>query len=139
MISSELPKKKVKFLNKVVNGSTPKSSAEEFWDGEILWVTPEDLSKSDDPVIWGTKRQITPEGYSSCGTTMCPEGSIVLSTRAPIGSLGIASKSLCTNQGCKTIVPKENVFSKYEFYQLSVESDSLNSLGKGTTFKELSF
>lgn len=138
MIDSIFPQKKVKYLNYVVNGSTPKSSEEEFWDGEILWVTPEDLSKSDNPKIYNTKRKITEKGYHSCGTTLCPKGSIVLSTRAPIGSIGIASTFLCTNQGCKTLVPKDESYSKYEFYQLSVSSELLNSLGKGTTFKELS-
>lgn len=90
---------------KIVGGSTPKSEKEEYWDGDIIWVTPGDLSKLPSIYINDSIRKITNEGLASCGSTLVPARSIVLSTRAPIGSLAIAERELCTNQGCKALVP----------------------------------
>ena len=90
---------------KIVGGSTPKSEQEAYWDGEIVWVTPSDLSKLSSIGISNSQRKIMTEGLVSCGTTLVPSGSIVLSARAPIGSLAIAETELCTNQGCKSLVP----------------------------------
>lgn len=123
---------------RIVGGSTPKSDQSEFWDGEIIWVTPADLSKLQSIYINDSKRKISQEGLSSCGTTLVPANSIVLSTRAPIGSLGIAGIELCTNQGCKSLVPLENICTKYYTYMLGISSVELNIRGKGTTFLELS-
>lgn len=121
----------------IVGGSTPKSDVDRYWDGEIVWVSPADLSKLDSMVIEASQRMITEEGLTSCGTTMVPRGSIVLSTRAPIGSLAIAGKDLCTNQGCKSLVPK-GANPWFYAYLLSVCTKALNVRGKGTTFLELS-
>ena len=122
----------------IVGGSTPKSEQEAFWDGEIVWVTPSDLSKLSSIVISDSQRKITPEGLASCGTTLVPSGSIVLSTRAPIGSLAIAETELCTNQGCKSLVPFADTQSHFYGYLLSISTGELNIRGKGTTFLELS-
>ena len=122
----------------VVGGSTPKSDEAAYWDGEIVWVSPADLSKLPSLYISDSNRKITPEGLSSCGTTLVPSNSIVLSTRAPIGSLAIAATTLCTNQGCKSLVPKDEVVSRYFVYVLISATTPLNLRGKGTTFLELS-
>ncbi len=121
----------------IVGGSTPKSDEPKYWDGEIVWVSPADLSKLGSMYIGESQRTITQDGLASCGTTMVPAGSIVLSTRAPIGSLAIAATPLCTNQGCKSLVPQK-VNSKCFAYLLSVCTEALNVRGKGTTFLELS-
>jgi type I restriction enzyme S subunit len=123
---------------KIVGGSTPKSEQEAYWDGEIVWVTPSDLSKLSSIGISDSQRKITTEGLASCGTTLVPSGSIVLSTRAPIGSLAIAETELCTNQGCKSLVPLADTQSRFYGYLLCISSDELNIRGKGTTFLELS-
>jgi type I restriction enzyme S subunit len=123
---------------KIVGGSTPKSEQEAYWDGEIIWVTPSDLSKLSSIGISDSLRKITSEGLASCGTTLVPSGSIVLSTRAPIGSLAIAETELCTNQGCKSLVPLVDTQSRFYGYLLSISTDELNIRGKGTTFLELS-
>ncbi|EHK9076604.1 TPA: hypothetical protein GRI66_15440 [Vibrio parahaemolyticus] len=122
---------------KIVNGSTPRSSEASFWDGDITWVTPADLSKVD-VHISGSSKNITNKGLSSCGTSLVPKGSLILSTRAPIGTIAIASKELCTNQGCKSLVLYNNVDSKFYYYVISVSGKQLNNLGRGTTFLELS-
>lgn len=122
----------------IFGGSTPKSEQEEFWDGEIVWVTPADLNNSPSLAIHGSSRKITSAGLASCATTLVPAGSIVLSTRAPIGSLGIAAVELCTNQGCKSLVPMPGVHSSFYALLLTTVTADLNVRGKGTTFLELS-
>jgi len=130
--------KKIKYLFKVVNGSTPKSGVEDYWDGDIVWVTPDDLGNLLSSYISESARMLTIEGYKNCGTTLVPKGSIVISTRAPIGHLAIADVELCTNQGCKSLILiSKHVVIKYYFYLLKAAKEILNSLGKGTTFIEL--
>jgi type I restriction enzyme S subunit len=128
----------IKRLSKIINGATPKSDKEMYWEGDICWVTPADLSKINSPYVSGGERKISRAGYESCGTSLVPEGTVVISSRAPIGTLGIAAKELCTNQGCKSLVVGPNINNKYLYYVLLTSVDRLNILGKGTTFLELS-
>ena len=129
---------KTKYIFKIVNGATPSSSNTEYWDGNITWITPADMSKCISNTIMNSDRKITEEGLNSCGTSLVPTGSIILSTRAPIGSVCIAGVELCTNQGCKALVAKDNVNVRFYFYYLLISTELLNSLGRGTTFLELS-
>lgn len=122
----------------IVGGSTPKSGTDSFWDGDILWATPSDLSKRESVYINDTQRKITADGLASCGATLVPVASIILSTRAPIGSLAIAETVMCTNQGCKSLVPLESTDSEYFAHLLIISSTELNIRGKGTTFLEIS-
>jgi type I restriction enzyme S subunit len=126
----------IKFLSKIQNGSTPSSSIDEYWNGDVNWVTTDDLGKLKRKEINKTKRTITQLGYESCGTTLAPIGSIVLSTRAPIGHIGILKIEACSNQGCKTIIPA-NVNSSFCYYYFLKSKNILESLGQGSTFKEL--
>jgi len=128
---------RLKRIAKIVNGSTPKTSIAEYWNGDIVWVTPADISKVSSLKISGSEKKITHEGLNNCGTSIVPQGSIILTTRAPIGNLAIANNSLCTNQGCKSLIPT-NIYSPYLFYFLFVSKEILQSIGSGTTFKELS-
>jgi type I restriction enzyme S subunit len=128
----------LKSAYRIVGGSTPKSDVAEYWDGDISWVTPADLSRLGGFDIRDSLRKITADGLQSCGSTLVPAGSIVLSTRAPIGSLGLAVSELCTNQGCKSLVPQAGQHSKFLAYLLSIAGAALNVRGKGTTFVELS-
>ncbi|WP_160243356.1 restriction endonuclease subunit S [Acinetobacter indicus] len=130
--------KRLKYLFSIKNGATPKSNVSQFWDGDIKWVTPSDLSKLESHEIAESSRTITVEGFNSCGTNLVPAGSIIVSCRAPIGSLAITLTSLCTNQGCKSLVASKILNIKFYFYFLSISADKLNSLGNGTTFLELS-
>ena len=122
----------------IVNGSTPKSGTPEYWGGEICWITPADLGVLDSPEIRSSARSITRSGYESCSTALVPEGSVILSSRAPIGHLGIATIPLCTNQGCKSFVPSDDVDSAFLYYTLLESVDDLRSLGSGATFAEVS-
>lgn len=130
--------KPLKHVFTVVGGSTPKSEIGDYWDGEHVWVTPSDLSSLLGFDIAESSRRITTAGPNSCGTTLVPAGSIVISTRAPIGSLAIAGTTLCTNQGCKSLVRKGTGHPRFYAYLLSVAGEELNVRGRGTTFLELS-
>ena len=122
----------------VVAGATPKSDSSDYWNGSIPWITPADYSEEQHYVAGGS-RFITKQGLDSCGTVLVPEGSVIVSNRAPIGLVSIASRPLCTNQGCKAIIPVDDcVSSEYLYWYLLTQSESLNSLGRGTTFLELS-
>jgi len=121
----------------VVNGSTPQSGVPEYWDGDIPWVTPDDLGDLDGSEIQGTRRRITEAGYRSCGTALAPAGSLVLSTRAPIGHLAIAGFALCTNQGCRSLVFRRKQVGRFFYFQLVAARPELESLGQGSTFNEL--
>lgn len=127
---------KLKNICVVKNGSTPSSSVAKYWDGDVIWVAPTDINN----VIYinNSARKITRSGYESCGTTLVPSESLVLTCRAPIGKVALAGVELCTNQGCKSIVFNGKIYSKFFYYVFSVLGEKLNSLGTGTTFMELS-
>lgn len=137
----EIPDKwtisKIKRFYFVINGSTPKSDKLEFWDGNIVWITPTDMSKGIVELSTSI-RTITEEGLNSCGTFLIPINSIILSTRAPIGQLCLVGRELCTNQGCKSLVMKFDSNHKFHYYYLLTQKDTLNMFGRGTTFLELS-
>lgn len=121
-----------------INGATPKSCNPEYWDGDIPWATPDDLGNLRGSTLNATRRMITQEGYASCGVALAAEGSLVLSTRAPIGHLAIAGVRLCTNQGCRSLVFRGDDDRRFFFYQLFTTRPELQSLGQGSTFTELS-
>lgn len=131
---------RLKRVSLVVNGSTPESSNSEYWDGDINWVTPLDLGLlNGKKEIGGSSRKITQFGLNNCGTSITPKGSIILSTRAPIGHLAVSGVETCTNQGCKTIVVnQEEVNNSFLYYYLLAFKEILQSLGQGSTFIELS-
>jgi type I restriction enzyme S subunit len=121
----------------VLNGSTPKSGEPDYWDGDIPWATPDDLGNLKGDTLLTTRRMITVAGYHSCGTSLAPEGSLVLSTRAPIGYLAIAGVPLCTNQGCRCLVFRREAEKRYYYYLLLTANQELESWGQGSTFREL--
>lgn len=123
---------------RVFNGSTPSSTNARFWNGDIVWVTPADLGKLQSNRIADSARRITREGLESCNTTLVPPGAVVLSSRAPIGYVAIADVPLCTNQGCKTLVPGDQLDSEFLYYTLLANIANLRQLGSGATFAEIS-
>lgn len=122
---------------KIYAGATPKSDKEDYWNGNITWITPADYKTEDKYVSYGRKN-LTEEGYYSCGTTVVPAGSIIFSKRAPVGTVAISSEELCTNQGCLSCVPLKSTDSKYFYYTMSVFTEQFELFSSGTTFKEIS-
>ncbi len=129
---------RLRYCFTVASGATPQSSRVEYWDGDILWVTPEDLSAPNCYWIDETRRKITKAGYESCGTTIAPRGSLVLTKRAPIGQVALLARPACSNQGCFLLSPRGDQDSRYYYYWLFVQTDRLQALGRGSTFLELS-
>jgi len=128
---------KVKQFSRIVTGSTPDSGNDKYWEGDINWVTPTDLSLRN-KYIYDSKRKITKEGYTNCGTTFVKEGAIIMATRAPIGYPSIVKEKLCFNQGCKAFEIKKDFMSDYCYYYFNAYEEVLNSKGNATTFSELS-
>ena len=122
----------------IVNGSTPSTSNSEYWDGNISWITPKDMSLQMKRYISKGERNITQKGYDSCSTTLVPKDTILLTSRAPIGYISIAQNELCTNQGFKSIICGDKVLPLFMYYWLSTKVDFLKSISNGATFKELS-
>ena len=122
---------------RVVNGSTPKSGEPDNWDGDIPWVTPEDLGRMNGRALQEPIRYLTRKGYESCGTQMVRAGSLILSTRAPIGHLALAGTAICTNQGCRSLVFRHAGDETYFYFQLRAARPMLEAAGRGSTFKEL--
>ncbi len=131
-------KYKLSEVGKIVSGATPKTSEPKYYGGEIPWLTPADLSGYDRKYISHGSRNITQMGYDSCSTQIMPAGTVLFSSRAPIGYVAIAQNPICTNQGFKSIVPNENVNSEFLYYQLKYLRSQIQDMGSGTTFKEIS-
>ena len=129
--------KKTKYMFSIYAGATPDSKNSEYWDGDIVWITPADYKTTDKYISCGAK-SLTKAGYNASNTTIVPAGSIIVSKRAPIGTVSIAEVPLCTNQGCLSCVPNDDVDSSFAYYALSSMSDEMQVLGAGTTFKEIS-
>lgn len=123
----------------VVGGGTPSTKDDaNFADGNISWVTPADLTGYTAKYIGQGARSLTAKGFAECGARMMPAGTVLFSSRAPIGYVAIASRPLCTNQGFKSFIPCAAVDSEYLYHYLKSAKDLATSLASGTTFLELS-
>ena len=123
----------------VVSGATPKTGKPEFWDGNVPWVTPKDLSELGQKYLSDTPRQITRAGLKSCSARMLPAQSVLFSSRAPIGLVAINTLPVCTNQGFKSLVPRFDLVSPdFLFWWLKTHEKHIQSKGRGATFKEVS-
>lgn len=121
----------------IVSGSTPKTSVTSYWDGNIKWITPAELNE-DTFYIMDSVRHITEEGKEKTGLSYLPTGTVILSSRAPIGKTAIAGCKMCCNQGFKNLICSDAVYNEYLYFFLKSKTDYLNSLGRGATFKEIS-
>ena len=121
----------------IVSGSTPKTEVAEYWDGDIKWITPAELN-DDSYIIEDSARKLTALGVQKTGLTPFPAGTVILSSRAPIGKVAIAGCEMYCNQGFKNLICSELVYNKYLFWYLKGKTEYLNSLGRGATFKEIS-
>jgi len=130
-------KKAIEEVCKVVSGSTPSTTKKEYWDGDIDWVTPAELEDGDNYYYYSSQRKITKSGLNSA-STLFPKDTVMLTTRAPIGKVAIAGKEMCTNQGLKNMICKNELSPIYLYCWLLFNKEYLNSMGVGATFKEIS-
>lgn len=124
-------------VGQVVTGTTPKSGCEEYWHGEYNWITPAEINDDSD-VIFETDRMITDKAIKDSHLKSFPAGTVLLSSRAPIGKVAIAGTEMYCNQGFKNIICSERIYNRYLYHFLKSKKDYLNSLGRGATFKEIS-
>lgn len=135
---SEWKETELNKIGNVVSGGTPSTDNSNFWEGEILFVTPFDLSRINSAFIENTERKISKEGLVNSSANLLPIGSIIISSRAPIGYIAVAKKEFTTNQGCKSLVPNSDFDSLYLYYSLNFYVERLKKLGAGSTFAEIS-
>lgn len=134
----EFRKVKLKDIGEIIGGSTPSTKNTNYYNGNISWITPKDLTGYRNIFIEKGERNITEEGFSSCSTRMLPKGTVLFSSRAPIGYVAIAKNELCTNQGFKSIIPNEKVYYLFLYYLIKYKKEYIAQFGSGTTFKEVS-
>ena len=126
-------------IGKIIGGGTPKTTNLEYWqNGKIAWITPADMKNIKGKYISCGKKNITLLGLEKSSAQLLPKGSILFSSRAPIGYVAIAREEVSTNQGFKSIVPFSLNLSLYLYYVLLGMVDIIKKLGTGTTFKEVS-
>lgn len=125
-------------LGEIVGGATPSTKCEDYYGGSIPWITPKDLSSFKGRYITSGERNITEKGLASCSAQMMPKDAVLFTSRAPIGYVAIASQSVCTNQGFKSIVVNEKADPLFVYYLLKYNKDAIEAMGSGTTFKEVS-
>jgi type I restriction enzyme S subunit len=125
-------------MSEIVSGSTPATGVATFWNGDIVWVTPYDLSRLGSPYLIDSAKKITSSGLAGSSTHLSPAKSLVMSSRAPIGYLALPIVEFCTNQGCKTFKLKPEIQPAFAYYNVAFNMHKIKNLGEGTTFAEIS-
>ncbi|ERJ95077.1 type I restriction modification DNA specificity domain protein [Selenomonas sp. oral taxon 892 str. F0426] len=129
---------RLKEIGSIIGGGTPRTSNESYWDGNIYWITPADLSNHSDIYISHGSRSITELGLKDSSATLMPAHTVLYSSRAPIGHIAIAANALATNQGFKSVVPHDTRMSLFVYFCLKERTPSIVLRATGTTFKEIS-
>lgn len=126
-------------IAQIIGGGTPSTKVDEFWNGDIGWLTPRDLTGYSNKFISQGERNLTQEGLKNSSARLMPKGTVLMTSRAPIGYLAIADNEVCTNQGFKSFVVDEKVVgNEFLYYLLKNNVERIKSLGTGSTFAEVS-
>lgn len=129
---------KLSDIGEIVSGGTPKTKVEDYWNGNIPWITPKDLSDHTSMYIDKGERCITKDGLNNSSAKIIPKGTVLFTSRAPIGYLAIANNEVTTNQGFKSIIVNENNYNYFVYYLLKNNISLIESVANGSTFKEIS-
>ena len=130
-------KLKIEDCADIIGGGTPSTKKKEYWDGNISWITPKDLSNYNSRYISRGSRNISEKGLKYSSARLLPKNSVLLTTRAPIGYLAISKKELATNQGFKSLIMKNGNVPEFFYYLLKNNIAKLLQYASGTTFMEL--
>ena len=126
-------------FGEIISGATPSTSINEYFcDEGIAWLTPKDLTATGKKFIYKGETDISQDAYDSCSTKLLPIGTVLLTSRAPVGTVGLAMSEVCTNQGFKSIVPNADIGSAFIYCFLKDNKSLLDSHASGTTFMEIS-
>ncbi|MBU7217642.1 restriction endonuclease subunit S [Staphylococcus gallinarum] len=135
----EFKKYKIQEIGEVIGGGTPSTKKNEYYGGNIPWITPKDLSNFKEVFISEGERNITEEGLKNSSARTLPSNTVLMTSRAPIGYLAIAKNEVTTNQGFKSIICNESLVKPlFLYYSLKNDMDKIKSLGTGSTFSEIS-
>ena len=132
-----MAKYKLGEICEIVSGSTPKTGIAEYWDGNLKWITPAEID-DESYIITDSARKLTKLGVKKTGLSSFPSGTVILSSRAPIGKVAIAGCEMYCNQGFKNLICSDRINNRYLYWFLKGNTAYLNSLGRGATFKEIS-
>jgi len=136
---SEWVTRRISDIAEVVAGGTPSTSVAEYWDGDVSWITPNDLSNHKERYIFRGERNITKEGLRKSAAKTVPPNTLLITTRAPIGYLAIANKDVSTNQGFKNLIcDNTQVDYRFLYYYIKLNVEHFKAFASGATFPELS-
>jgi type I restriction enzyme S subunit len=121
-----------------VGGATPSTTRPDFWDGEVIWLTPTDVTRNDCLYLPTSSRKISQAGYDACSATLMPAGTIFMTSRASIGYFALMDQPACTNQGFISVVPKLPHSRNFFLFHLMSRVEEFEAKATGATFKELS-
>ena len=125
-------------IAEVIGGGTPSTAIAEYWDGDIVWLTPTEITSQDGKIVSDSVRKITELGFKNSGARMLKKNSVILTSRASVGYVALAGNDLCTNQGFQSLVPKQSVLSKFLMFWIQQNRSEFESRSAGSTFKEIS-
>lgn len=131
-------KKRLDEVGKIVPGGTPSTSIPEYWNGDVPWVTPTEITKLQTPYIHNTESLITSDGVRNSSAALLPVDSLIVCTRATVGVCAINKVPMTTNQGFKSIVPESTDDTLFLYYVLNSMQSTFNRLAQGSTFLEIS-
>jgi len=134
----EWKKRAIKQMGKVVSGGTPDTNTSDYWNGDILWMTPTDVTALRTRFINNTNRKITQEGIKNSSATIVPSGSLLVCTRATIGVMSISITDITTNQGFKNLIPSSKFDVNFLYYLFAFFKKEFIRYACGSTFFELS-
>lgn len=118
--SGQWSKQQLGDIFNIINGGTPSTSIAEFWNGNILWCTPTDITRCSTKYIYTIKSKITESGLKASSATLLPKGALLLCSRATISEVRIAGNAICTNQGFNSLVVRQNISSEWLYYMVRV-------------------
>ena len=138
IIPQEWEVRPLNYLGAICSGGTPDTEVAEYWNGDIAWCTPSDITKLDTKYIESTEVKITAKGLKESSATLLPPRSIVVCTRATIGNAAICNTEIATNKGFKNIIPNEKTNPEWLYYIIIYSKPRLVRFGCGSTFLEVS-
>ena len=125
-------------IAEVIGGGTPSTTIPEYWKGDIVWLTPTEITSQDGKVVSDSIRKITDLGFKNSGAQMLPKDSVILTSRASVGYVALAGQDLCTNQGFQSLIPRQSVLAKFLMFWIQQNRSEFESRSAGSTFKEIS-
>ncbi len=124
-------------MGEIVSGGTPSRTVPSFWNGNIPWATPTDITRLQDKYISNTAEKITENGLAGSSAHLLPAGSLLVTSRATLGEAAIATVPIATNQGFKSIVPNSETHRVFAYYLIKTLKSKMIPLASGTTFLEI--